>query len=54
MSPNQANMADAAVVEAPVAPPLATPMFDLTPPPTATTMRVTKRNGASEALASSS
>ncbi|HSD18043.1 MAG TPA: ribonucleoside-diphosphate reductase subunit alpha [Thermomonas sp.] len=25
-------------------------MFDLTPPPTATTMRVTKRNGASEAV----
>ncbi|TXH65826.1 MAG: ribonucleoside-diphosphate reductase subunit alpha [Thermomonas sp.] len=35
----------AAVAEAPVA-----PSFDLTPPPTATTMRVTKRNGASEAV----
>ncbi len=50
MSPNPASMADAAVAEAPVAPPLVTPMFDLTPPPTATTMRVTKRNGASEAV----
>ena len=28
----------------------AAPSFDLTPPPTATTMRVTKRNGASEAV----
>ena len=28
----------------------AAPAFDLTPPPTATTMRVTKRNGASEAV----
>jgi len=35
----------AAAAEAPVA-----PSFDLTPPPTATTMRVTKRNGASEAV----
>ncbi|QNN71687.1 ribonucleoside-diphosphate reductase subunit alpha [Thermomonas carbonis] len=40
-------MADAAVAEAPAP---ATPMFDLTPPPTATTMRVTKRNGSSEAV----
>ncbi|RZA18246.1 MAG: ribonucleoside-diphosphate reductase subunit alpha [Lysobacteraceae bacterium] len=43
-------MADAAVAEAPAAPPLSIPVFDLTPPPTATTMRVTKRNGASEAV----
>ena len=50
MSPNQASMADAAVAEAPVAPQPVTPMFDLTPPPTATTMRVTKRSGASEAV----
>ena len=35
----------AAVAEAPAA-----PSFDLTPPPTATTMRVTKRNGSSEAV----
>ena len=35
----------ATVAEAPVA-----PSFDLTSPPTATTMRVTKRNGASEAV----
>ena len=28
----------------------AAPVFDLTPPPTATTMRVTKRNGTSEAV----
>jgi len=38
-------MADAAVSKA-----LVEPSFDLTPPPTATTMRVTKRNGASEAV----
>jgi ribonucleoside-diphosphate reductase alpha chain len=50
MSPIQASMADAAVTRAPEAPPLVTNMFDLTPPPTATTMRVTKRNGASEAV----
>ena len=31
-----------------VAPAAVAPAFDLTPPPTATTMRVTKRNGASE------
>ena len=29
---------------------LKAPAFDLTSPPTATTMRVTKRNGASEAV----
>jgi len=50
MSPNPASMADAAVAEAPDASLLVTPSFDLTPPPTATTMRVTKRNGASEAV----
>ncbi len=44
MSPIQNNAA-CAVAEAPAA-----PSFDLTPPPTATTMRVTKRNGASEAV----
>ncbi|MCC8363218.1 ribonucleoside-diphosphate reductase subunit alpha [Lysobacter sp. A6] len=38
---------DAAVAEAVASP---TPAFDLTPPPTATTMRVTKRNGRSEAV----
>jgi ribonucleoside-diphosphate reductase alpha chain len=39
-------VADAALADAaPVA-----PAFDLTPPPTATTMRVTKRNGSSEAV----
>ena len=45
MSQIQDGMTLAAVAEAPVA-----PSFDLTPPPTATTMRVTKRNGASEAV----
>ena len=49
MSPTQNNVADAAVADV-TAPALAAPMFDLTPPPTATTMRVTKRNGASEAV----
>ncbi len=39
------SQTNAAVAVAPVA-----PSFDLTPPPTATTMRVTKRNGASEAV----
>ena len=43
-------MSETLPAEAPVAPPLSPPMFDLTPPPTATTMRVTKRNGASEAV----
>ncbi|MFT4178542.1 MAG: ribonucleoside-diphosphate reductase subunit alpha [Thermomonas sp.] len=41
-------MMSAPVVTA-VAAPVA-PAFDLTPPPTATTMRVTKRNGSSEAV----
>jgi predicted RNA-binding protein with RPS1 domain len=36
-------MSKTLLAEAPMA-----PSFDLTPPPTATTMRVTKRNGASE------
>ena len=45
MSPIQSNALDAASAEAPAA-----PSFDLTPPPTATSMRVTKRNGASEAV----
>ncbi|WP_051412663.1 ribonucleoside-diphosphate reductase subunit alpha [Pseudoxanthomonas sp. J35] len=41
MNPNEAAVADAAP---------AAPAFDLTPPPAATTMRVTKRNGQSEAV----
>ena len=45
MSTIQTDIAPAAVAGAP-----ATPAFDLTPPPTATSMRVTKRNGASEAV----
>ena len=45
MSPIQSNAVGTALAEAPAA-----PSFDLTPPPTATTMRVTKRNGASEAV----
>ena len=48
MTQSDASIAEPAMAS--VAPPLATPMFDLTPPPTATTMRVTKRNGASEAV----
>jgi ribonucleoside-diphosphate reductase alpha chain len=43
MSDTQAAVANAADAPDP-------PSFDLTPPPTATTMRVTKRNGSSEAV----
>ena len=45
MSPIQDTMVQSAVADAPDA-----PTFDLTPPPTATSMRVTKRNGGSEAV----
>ena len=45
MSTIQTDIAPAAPAGA-----LATPAFDLTPPPTATSMRVTKRNGANEAV----
>ncbi len=46
MSPIQTSTVDTAVAEPATRP----PSFDLTAPPTATSMRVTKRNGGSEAV----
>ena len=46
MSPIQTSTVDTAVAEPATRP----PSFDLTSPPTATSMRVTKRNGGSEAV----
>ena len=41
-------MSQTLIAEAPAEAPAAAPAFDLTPPPTATAMAVTKRNGSTE------